>query len=280
MGMRVFMRGLKIAYLARVRARRLRLIGFWTLLGLVSSVQVFLAHRRLAANPFTWPEALRDGLSFWYLWAIGTPAIAWLGRRFQVDRANLSRHFFIHLGASLDLAFVQLLVFVAIQRPVDYTTTLVDDFTLLFHWNVVIYWAIVAIVHALDYHDALERGLASRGQPVAAARPAERLLVADNGRSIFVRTAEIEWLEAARNYVKLHNNGHTYLVRTTLAALETRLDSERFRRVGRSALVNLDHVREIQPWFHGDAIVILRSGTHVTLSRRYRSNLLDVTLPG
>jgi LytTr DNA-binding domain-containing protein len=263
-----------------MRARWIRILGFWTLLGLLSSVQVYLAHRRLTVHPFTWAEALRDGLAFWYLWALAAPAVAWLGRRFQVDRANLSRHFIIHLGASLDLALLHLVAFVAIQRPPDFTMTLVDDFTLFFHWNILIYWAIVAIVHAFDYHQAMEQGAGSREQKAAPPQVAERLLVADNGRSFFVRTADIEWIEAARNYVRVHNNGHTYLVRTTLAALEARLDRAHFRRVGRSALVNLDRVREIQPWFHGDAIVILQSGAQVTLSRRYRSNLLDVAGAG
>jgi two-component system LytT family response regulator len=68
-------------------------------------------------------------------------------------------------------------------------------------------------------------------------------------------------------------------VRTTLAALEQRLDPGRFRRISRSALVNLDRVREVQPWFHGDAIVILESGARVTLSRRYRRNLLTQATP-
>ena len=97
----------------------------------------------------------------------------------------------------------------------------------------------------------------------------------DDGRSFFVRTADVEWIEAAGNYVRLHAGGRTYVVRTTLAALAGRLDAERFRRTSRSALVNLDRVREVQPWFHGDAIVILESGARVPLSRRYRHELLS-----
>ncbi len=94
-----------------------------------------------------------------------------------------------------------------------------------------------------------------------------------------MRTADVEWIEAARNYVRLHAGPRSYVVRTTLAALEAQLDRERFRRTGRSALVNVDRVREVQPWFHGDAIVILESGARVPLSRRYRSNLLGAAVP-
>jgi LytTr DNA-binding domain-containing protein len=256
-------------------ARRVRWVGLWTLLGLVSSAQVYFAHHRLGTNPYSWPQGLLAGLSFWYLWGLLAPVVAWLARRFQVDRATFGRHFFIHLGASLDLALLHLVVTAWVQGPGSFAQRLVDDFTLYFHWNVVVYWAILAIVHALDYHRDLEAHRAHALRP--QARPAERLLVADDGRSLFVRTADVEWIEAARNYVRLHAGQRSYVVRTTLAALEAQLDRERFRRTGRSALVNVDRVREVQPWFHGDAIVILESGARVTLSRRYRANLLGTT---
>jgi LytTr DNA-binding domain len=280
----------------------MRILGLWTVLSVGSSLQVYFAHHRAGAIPLTWLESLRDGFAFWYLWAIAAPAVVWLGRRFQVDRANFSRHFFIHLGASLDIAFVQIIALVLLQRPASFATTLVDDFTLLFHWNVVIYWATLAIVHAYDYHRMaeqraaeraeLERALAELRSPSPGGRGgqgvrtpegkggqgvrAERLLVSEGGKSFFVRTADIEWLEAARNYVRLHIGPRVCLVRTTLSALEAQLDAERFRRVGRSALVNVDRIKEIQPWFHGDALVILQSGEQVTLSRRYRMNILSV----
>ena len=255
-----------------------RWVGLWTVLGLVSSAQVYFAHHRLGTNPYSWPQALLAGLSFWYLWGLLSPAVAWLGRRFQVDRANFGRHFFIHLGASLDLAVLHLVVTAWVQGPGLFTQKLVDDFALYFHWSVVVYWGMLAIVHALDYHRVVEQQRAQAAK-AHARRPAERLLVADDGRSLFVRTADVEWIEAARNYVRLHAGPRSYVVRTTLAALEAQLDRERFRRTGRSALVNVDRVREVQPWFHGDAIVILESGARVTLSRRYRSNLLGAPVP-
>jgi len=261
--------------------RRLRWFGFWTLLGVVSSAQLHFANQRFAAHPPSWWQALATGLPHWYLWGLLALVVAWLGRRLQVDRANFGRHFFIHLGASLDLALLQLVAAVGVQdllhaaagEPFAYAQQLVDNFTLFYHWNVLIYWAILAVVHALDYHADLER------QRVHAAelddrQPTERLLVADNGRSFFVRTSDVDWMEAARNYVRLHVGHRTHLLRATLGALEQRLDPERFRRVSRSALVNVDRVREVQPWFHGDAVVILDGGAQVTLSRRYRANLL------
>ena len=254
--------------------RSLKWFGFWSALGGIASVQLYLAHQRLGPDPWGWGQALEASLPAWYLWGLLSLVVVWLARRFQVDRANFGRHFFIHLGGSLDIALLQLVAAVGIQdllhaaagRPYPFAQKLVDDFTLFFHWNVLIYWAIVAVVHAYDYHHALEQR--------RVTRPADRLLVEDDGRSFFVRTADVDWIEAAKNYVRLHVGDRTHLLRSTLTALEQRLDPERFRRINRSAVVNLDRVRELQPWFHGDAIIILQTGTRVTLSRRYRDNLL------
>jgi len=261
--------------------RRLKWFGFWTLLGLVSGVQLFLSEQRLALHPHAWWQALATTLPAWYLWGLLSLVVAWLGRRFQVDRANFGRHFFIHLGASLDLALLQLVAAVGVQdllhavagEPFGFAQKLVDNFTLFFHWNVLIYWTILAVVHARDYHADLEKQRGHAPDP-DFRQPTERLLVADNGRSFFVRTSDVDWIEAARNYVRLHAGDRVHTVRATLAALETRLDPERFRRISRSALVNLDRVREVQPWFHGDAVVILEGGARLGLSRRYRANLL------
>jgi len=255
------------------------------LLGVVSSAQLHFANQRFAAHPPSWWQALATGLSHWYLWGLLALVVAWLGRRFQVDRANFGRHFFIHFGASLDVALLQLMAAVGVQdllhaaagEPFAFAQKLVDDFTLFYHWNVLIYWAILAVVHARDYHRDLEErraALAALERRLAARPVTERLLVESDGRSVFVRTNDVDWIEAAKNYVRLHVGDRTHVLRATLSALEQRLDPEQFRRISRSTLVNLDRVREVQPWFHGDAIVILESGAHVTLSRRYRANLL------
>jgi len=264
---------------------RLKWFGFWTLLGVVSGAQVHFANQRFVAHPPSWWQALATGLSHWYLWGLLALVVAWLGRRFQVDRANFGRHFFIHFGASLDVALLQLVAAVGVQdvlhtavgEPFEFAQHLVDNFTLFYHWNVLIYWAILAVVHALDYHADLEQQRVHAAQP-DVRQPAERLLVADNGRSLFVRTSDVDWMEAARNYVRLHVGDRTHLLRATLGALEQRLEPGRFRRISRSTLVNLDRVREVQPWFHGDAVVILEGGARLALSRRYRANLLGAPL--
>jgi len=104
-------------------------------------------------------------------------------------------------------------------------------------------------------------------------KPAERLAVKSGGRVVFVKISDIDWIEAAHNYVELHVGKESHLLRETLNAIEERLSSEQFVRISRSTIVNIDRVKELQPLFHGEYTVTLQNGTRVTLSRRYRDKL-------
>jgi two-component system LytT family response regulator len=116
--------------------------------------------------------------------------------------------------------------------------------------------------------------LARALEQLAPARPPlERFLVRERGRSSFVAVVEIDWIEAAGNYLKLHAKSGTHLVRATMKEIEVRLDSARFVRIHRTAIVNLDRVRYLEPWSHGDQLVVLQSGEKLTLSRRFRDRL-------
>jgi len=94
------------------------------------------------------------------------------------------------------------------------------------------------------------------------------------GACFFVRQEEIDWVEAADNYVCLHVGADTHLLRETMQSIEARLDRERFARIHRSTIVNLDRVKELRPWFHGEYLVVLNQGTELTLSRSYREKVL------
>lgn len=121
------------------------------------------------------------------------------------------------------------------------------------------------------------RRLARREQAGAGVdgTPLTRLLVRERGRAFFVRVDELDWLEAAGNYVRLHVGRIAHRVRLPLARLEARLDRRAFRRISRSHIVRIDRIRELQPWFHGDGLVILTSGAKLRLSRRYRDRLYE-----
>ena len=102
---------------------------------------------------------------------------------------------------------------------------------------------------------------------------ADRIVVKSGGRVVFLRAEEIDWIEAADYYVKLHAAGKSHLLRETMSALEERLDPNRFFRVHRSAIVNLDRIRELQPYFRGEHVLILNDGTKLKLSRSRKEKL-------
>jgi len=101
----------------------------------------------------------------------------------------------------------------------------------------------------------------------------ERFAVKSKGRIVFLKTHEVRWIEAAGNYVRLHVEKDDHLLRATMSATEEWLDPERFLRIHRSIIVNLEYVEEIKPWFHGEFAVVLRDGTRLNLSRTYRHRL-------
>jgi two-component system LytT family response regulator len=103
----------------------------------------------------------------------------------------------------------------------------------------------------------------------------DRLVVKSGGRVFFLRTDQIDWIEAAGNYVRLHLADDSHLFRETMNNMEARLDTRRFVRIHRSRIVNTDRIKELQPWFNGEYVVVLQNGTRLTLSRGYREKLQE-----
>ena len=101
----------------------------------------------------------------------------------------------------------------------------------------------------------------------------ERIMIKAGGRLSFLRTAELDWMKAEGNYVRLHVGSASYLLRETVNNLEAQLDPEKFLRIHRSTIVNIERVKEIQQMFHGEYRVVLVDGTQLKLGRNYRGKL-------
>ena len=101
----------------------------------------------------------------------------------------------------------------------------------------------------------------------------DHLAVKAAGKVLFLKIEEIDWIEAADNYVNLHVGHDSHLHRETMGAFESRLPREKFMRISRSTIVNIERIKELQPLFHGEYSVILRNGTRLTLSRSHREKL-------
>ena len=141
-------------------------------------------------------------------------------------------------------------------------------------------------VRALDYllkpvtsarfRDALARARerlerASVAPAASDRRPLARLLVRDHAKAFLLALDRVDRIEADGNYVRLFSAGKSFIVRMALGVLANRLDSEKFLRISRSAIVRLDAIKELQPWFHGDYHVVMTDGARLTWTRRYRA---------
>jgi two-component system LytT family response regulator len=148
-------------------------------------------------------------------------------------------------------------------------------------------------VHAFDYllkpfdrvrlRESVQRACAQLTKPPdrpPSRRIPDRIAVRNNGRIIFQKLCDIDWIEASDNYVCLHCGKDTHILRETMTELEARLDPSRFIRVHRSAIVNLDRIKELQPWFRGEYRVVLQDGTELTLTKNHREKLESALLLG
>ena len=101
----------------------------------------------------------------------------------------------------------------------------------------------------------------------------DRVAVRVDGVLKIVRVADVDWWETDGNYVRLHVGAASHLIRSTAASIEPQLDPRAFIRIHRRYIVNVDRIVEVQPWFAGDAVAVLRTGAKLRVSRTYRERL-------
>jgi two-component system LytT family response regulator len=155
-------------------------------------------------------------------------------------------------------------------------------------------------VRALDYllkpfdeerfREALDRALDAGGgrlevrqkisdllDEIQSRRPfLNRLLLKENGKIFFVKTDDIQWIEAEEKYVNLHTSGKSHLYRETMNNLEKKLDPEKFIRIHRSYIIHMDFMKELQPWSHGDYAILMKDGMKLNLGRSYRERFMKI----
>lgn len=262
-------------------------IGFWVVSSLVSaignSITVSMEIRRAGLDFAPWEGPTWEWSSCLVLLAL-VPAVVWFTRKFPLHldtwRAQLPRY----LLASLVFSLLHVLAMVAIRKLVYAGMGSSYDFG---PWPRELVYEYLKDVRSFagyalmieGYRLLLRRmqGEASlldapdEGPPVEPVDRPERFLVRKLGREFLVAAADIESLQASGNYVNLRVRGRDYPLRSTIAALEARLDPARFLRVHRSHIVNIDHLAMIEPLDTGDARLHLKDGSTLPCSRRYRN---------
>jgi hypothetical protein len=274
--------------------RRLFEVGFWVLsfvsAAAVNSVIVLLDINRVGLHFAAWEPILWEWSSNLVLLAL-VPAVIAFERRVPLQFGLLRRHLPWHVLASVVFSVAHVVAMVAI-REAGYAAMGADyDFG---PWPRELFYEYLKdsraysgiLVTVLLYRLLLLRlqGEArlldspDDGPPVEPIERPERFLVRKLGKEFLVAASDIEWLQASANYVNLHVRGRDYPLRTTMSAIEPRLDPARFVRVHRSYMVNLDCVQQIEPLDSGDARLLMRDGSQIPCSRRYRAALRGPTV--
>jgi DNA-binding LytR/AlgR family response regulator len=218
-----------------------------------------------------------SAISFFILF----PAVLWLARRFPLKWGSMRRHGLYHLGFSALFCIAHVALFMAIRKPAFYLQgldyQLADDWLMTFIYeyrkDAWTYALMLLGIHTYSFVISRLRGEAvpvGSGEDAAPEPSPERFLVRKLGKEFVVKTGDIQWLEAAGNYVNLHVGERVYPLRSTMAILVDSLDSQGFIRIHRSHAINLDFVESITPLESGDCTVTLDGGKTLNLSRRYR----------
>lgn len=288
--------------------RRLRLwqsVVFVGIVGAICTINVFTELTDLARGgthlPW-WKPALWEASSALMLWLL-IPLIARLYRVAPLTAQTWRWALPLHLVATLPFSLAHVGGMVAL-RKLGYAAMHAHyefgdwwpNWIYEYRKDLVAYLLIVGGLRAFHlYQQSLEGRLAVaqaddaartdtvRADTVAApatavpigtrSAPLERLVVKKRNREFILNTSEIDRIDADGNYVSIHALGETWPLRESLAALESRLDARHFARVHRRHIVNLDRIREIQPWDSGDYRIVLADGSFVNFSRRYRGRL-------
>jgi len=170
------------------------------------------------------------------------------------------------------------IVYTLMERSYEFGNWM-SEFMYEYRKDVFDYMWILVIIYAYRFIVSRLRGEAhviATGEDTAEPEYPERLLIKKLGKEFIIRVEDIDWVEAAGNYMNLHVGKRVYPLRETMNGLERRLDKKQFLRIHRSNIVNMDRIGEIVPLESGDCRVRMQSGHELKLSRRYRERVKDL----
>jgi hypothetical protein len=222
--------------------------------------------RSARGQPIEWAPLLTGRIAAWGTCAIWVPPLYWLAARFPVDSTGWRVALPIHVGASLAASlgkyalYLPLLAVIEPHRAADWAALARSGFL----GEVMFYWAMIGLVHALVFHDRqAAQADSARSAPAPRTEPAPPPFEA------------ADWIAAQGNYVLVHTGGRTRLLRHTIGSLEATLPPH-FLRVHRSAIVNLEKVERVLPGARGTWRFVLPGNRVVTSARAYAERLRPV----
>ncbi|MCY7387465.1 MAG: LytTR family transcriptional regulator [Burkholderiales bacterium] len=263
--------------------------GFWIvffcLQAAINSLVVWMDIGRVKLNFAAWEPVVWEWTSNLVLLAL-VPAVIAFHRRFPLELGTLRKNLRWHLLATIPYSLIHVVSMVTLRKmiyllqadqyvfgnwPRELAYEYLKDFRSYFWVMLIVVFYELLMLRLQGEASLLTEPDA--GPPVEPIERPERFLVRKLGKEFLLPAAEVEWLQAWGNYVNLRVRSRDYPLRSTMAAIEIRLDPARFVRVHRSYIVNLDCIQEIEPLESGDARAKMRDGGFVPVSRRYRDAL-------
>ena len=272
---------------------RWQMLVFALLLGLFALADTYtvIADRARAGIPLAyWEPAVWESSSNLLIWLL-IPAMAWWLQRFPLTQLTWRSNLAVHLLATAPYSLAHTAGMIVL-RELTYGVAggsyrfgpFWDNWIYEYRKDFLTYFVILGGLLGFRLYglwlDTRATATSPAPAPAAtatatatAASPSGRLVVRKRNREFILDAGEIDRVDSDGNYVVVHAAGETYRLRDSLDSINRRLGEQRFVRVHRAHVVNIDRIREIQPWDHGDYRILLKDGSFLNFSRRYRTRL-------
>lgn len=257
----------------------------WTSIAIFHYAQFYLQHIN-SGRPFLWLPTLAEFIVNYYTWVFIAVIIYWLGRRYKVRRSNWAKTLPVHFTASVLLGVFHIGIITAMLKLCKYfeypSSTFFEiylyTFLQLFHFEVLMYWVVLGLCYGFDHYARNNAWEVSTGNGSENRNQFERafickLPVKNNSQTLFLQTDQIDWIEAADNYVNIYAGKRSFLLREKISVLHEKLDPQHFQRIHRSTIVNLSRVEKLRRLEDGHLLVVLRNDKTLRVSRGWQQQL-------
>ncbi len=268
----------------RLSPRRVWILAVvvWSCIALFHYLQFFLQHLTYGRD-FLWLASLLEFIVNYYSWLAIAYIIVRLGKRYRIQRNGWLTPLLVHFSACALLALAHIGIITGMLWTLKrselalmrFGQVYVDVLLQLFHFEFLLYWVVLGLSYGYEFYVQRMQAL-----PVSQATPNVKettylttLPIKHDNKTLFLETERIDWLEASDNYIKVHTNKTSYLVRERMHVLERKLSPKRFQRIHRSIMINMDRLREIRRADDGTYNVVLHNNQILPISRRRQQKL-------
>ena len=246
----------------------------WSVIALFHYVQFYLEHIA-GDSEFLWLPTTIEFVINYYSWVGIAAFVVWLGRTYRLQGGKWLATLTVHIAASVVFAVLHLGIIAMTLKSVKPLALprydLLDTFAWaalqLFHFECLMYWVVLGLSYGFEHYVEKQT---SQPQPSPYLT---RLSLKNNGHIRLLPTSQIDWLEAADNYINIHAGRSSFMLREKMHVIEDRLDPHQFQRIHRSAIVNVGRIKALVRGENGNYMIVLNDGQSLPVSRRRREQI-------